>query len=589
MANFVTVEQFAVSEFAAVEQFDLPAAYSDEEFTVDDEIVLRDILNDLCSRVGLSASTDFGFSTATQHVDGFVIATRDSVRNIIAPLLQVYFADLTEIDGKLVSVNRGGSSVQTVPEDDLGAFIFADGRTESGPARLEVGRTQDVELPQRLDLTYFSKDNLYQQSTQGAVRQSVDTSKEMVTVNTPLTLGDDKARQAAESLLYDQWLQRTRYLLFLPPKYLKLAPGDVITLPTPMGNKRARIVGDEVAPFGAVLVKAVADDPGVVSQYAQGETPGNTGPSLFEIGDATLIAWNGNALLDEHADSVGIYLVAGSDQTSWAGCAVYMSSDGGASYQQIETLADAGIVGVADTVLGAAETTGLWDEVNTVDVTVLQGTPVSRSEAEVLAGENVCILGDEVLQFATVTPLGGNQYRLSKLLRGRRGTDAFWGDHAALEPFAILTTGTVKRAAISDGMINKNLLLKAVPVGKTLADVSADSVSIYGREYKCYAPCDVRGSRDESENLTITWKRRSRADADLRDYTDIPLGETTEAYEVDVMDGETVKRTLSSSTASVEYTAAQQTTDFGSTQAEVTVRVYQLGKYGRGYPQEATV
>ena len=71
----------------------------------------------------------------------------------------------------------------------------------------------------------------------------------------------------------------------------------------------------------------------------------------------------------------------------------------------------------------------------------------------------------------------------------------------------------------------------------------------------------------------------------------VAIGETTEAYEVDVMNGSTVVRTITGLTApTCTYTAAQQTTDFGSPQAAVTVRVYQMSAaVGRGYPREATV
>jgi len=333
----------------------------------------------------------------------------------------------------------------------------------------------------------------------------------------------------------------------------------------------------------------VADDPSVVSQYAQGLGPGNVPPDLWQIGDTLLIAWNGNALLDDHADSVGIYLAATGEGAGWMGCVVYVSFDSGASYQFLETLNYDSMIGSAETVLAAGESTGIWDDVNTVDIEVIYGTPISRSDAEVLAGENTALLGDEVIQFGVVTALGDNRYRLSHLLRGRRGTDAFWGDHAVDEPFVFLEEATVGRAELGDSLINKTILLKAVPAGLSLAEVSPQSVSIYGREYFCYPGCDVRGERDGGQNLTITWKRRSRKDADLRDYSDIPLSETTEAYEVDVMDGVTVKRTIEVSTPSASYSAADQTTDFGSPQSSVDIRIYQLGKIGRGYVKEATV
>ena len=69
----------------------------------------------------------------------------------------------------------------------------------------------------------------------------------------------------------------------------------------------------------------------------------------------------------------------------------------------------------------------------------------------------------------------------------------------------------------------------------------------------------------EPGDLVISWTRRSRAlAADSWTAPDVPLAEETEAYEVEVLDGGTVTRTLSTSTTSVTYSAAQQLADRGA-------------------------
>jgi hypothetical protein len=59
-----------------------------------------------------------------------------------------------------------------------------------------------------------------------------------------------------------------------------------------------------------------------------------------------------------------------------------------------------------------------WDTVSTVDVTMTSGVPLTDSDSNVLNGTNAAMVGNEIIQYATVTPLGGNSYRLSRLLRG---------------------------------------------------------------------------------------------------------------------------------------------------------------------------
>jgi hypothetical protein len=101
----------------------------------------------------------------------------------------------------------------------------------------------------------------------------------------------------------------------------------------------------------------------------------------------------------------------------------------------------------------------------------------------------------------------------------------------------------------------------------------------------------LRGSRNSGGDLTITWIRRTRFSGEWRDLVDVPLNESSEAYEVDVLDGTgQVIRTLSSSSPSVTYSAADQTTDFGMPQSVVEVAIYQLSAaVGRGFPGRATV
>jgi hypothetical protein len=95
-------------------------------------------------------------------------------------------------------------------------------------------------------------------------------------------------------------------------------------------------------------------------------------------------------------------------------------------------------------------------------------------------------------------------------------------------------------------------------------------------------------------DLTIRWTRRSRAlSADSWGAVDAPLAEETEAYEVEILDGGTVKRTLAASATSAIYSAAQQTADWGALLGPgdtLDVRIYQLSALiGRGAAKTATL
>ena len=97
-----------------------------------------------------------------------------------------------------------------------------------------------------------------------------------------------------------------------------------------------------------------------------------------------------------------------------------------------------------------------------------------------------------------------------------------------------------------------------------------------------------------SGDLTIRWTRRSRAlAADNWGGLEVPLAEELEAYEVEILDGVTVKRVLSTATTSVVYPSAQQATDWGALLGpgdSLTIRIFQLSAlFGRGAPKTATL
>jgi hypothetical protein len=95
-------------------------------------------------------------------------------------------------------------------------------------------------------------------------------------------------------------------------------------------------------------------------------------------------------------------------------------------------------------------------------------------------------------------------------------------------------------------------------------------------------------------DLTIRWTRRSRAlAADNWGGVGVPMAEETEAYEVEILDGATVKRVLSTTTTSAVYSAAAQNADWGALLgpgATLDIRIFQLSALvGRGAPKIVTL
>jgi hypothetical protein len=494
------------------------------------------ILADVFNQVGLTPS-QYDVSRVqdqTSFVEGFLVHTRQDARTAVQELLRLYDTDLIERDGVLVALKRGGAAVLTVPVADLGAHVTT-GAERDPPKKVEVKRLPELELPFRVDLRYYDRANNYQMGLQGATRFSKTQVQEPLTIHTTLVFHQDAARQKAEKELYRQWTEREQHLFSLGPAYLQLCAGDPLNIPVGPTLRRVRIVAMDIGLLGPLGIQAVLDDSFLLTQVAVGTAVVPT-VDLVIATTSTVIAWNGNALRDQDATAGGMYVAAfGPTGQDWTGCALYTSRDGGASYQRLDNLSQPSSAGTAATVLTATSPGDVFDAINTVDVNWVSGDPpLSTSDSDVLAGANAALLGTEYIQFATVTPQGGNVYRLSRLLRGRRGSEPHQGEHRIGEPFLLLSNLSVVHYPFGPEMVAKAILLKAVTTSQQLASVTAQTVYLEGDELRCYSPVQLAVTRDGGNNATLTWVRRTRLQGEMQDGHDVPLGELVESYELRV-------------------------------------------------------
>ena len=81
----------------------------------------------------------------------------------------------------------------------------------------------------------------------------------------------------------------------------------------------------------------------------------------------------------------------------------------------------------------------------------------------------------------------------------------------------------------------------------------------------------------------FTWIRRSRIDGDGWEAVEIPLGEESENYRLEIMAGATVKRAVEVTSSSYRYVATDIATDFGAVPTAYDLRVAQVSAaYGAG-------
>lgn len=303
---------------------------------------------------------------------------------------------------------------------------------------------------------------------------------------------------------------------------------------------------------------------------------------------------NVNAVRDADALDAGFYAAGcGFDPVNWRGASLYVSTDGGASYSLVRSISTAATMGYANDVLPDFAGGNIPDEISRVNVTMRNGTLSSTDFDGLLAGTNMAIIGDEIVHFRTATLEADGTYTLSGFLRGRRGSEHAMGTHAIADRFILLNTSNVYRVAQVTSDIGVEKSYKAVSSGSTLALATEKLFTNEGAGLKPYAPVQLGGGRDASNNLTINWTRRNRISGEWRDSVDVPMSETSESYEVDIYSDNTyatVVNTLTSTTPTVAYSAATQTGDGLTPGATVYFKVYQLSDtVGRGYDATGSV
>jgi hypothetical protein len=338
-----------------------------------------------------------------------------------------------------------------------------------------------------------------------------------------------------------------------------------------------------------IRINAVAEDVSVYDFYTPPGTNNTIPFENLEIPDTRLELID-TAAFPADDPQRGILRFAGAGLAeNWNGAVLYRSDDGGSNYYRIADIASAAIIGTVIDALPIG-TTHVFDESSDVTVVVLGGELQSVTTQAVLNGANAVIIGNEIIQFRTALLVEPGKYQLSGLLRGRLGTEWAVSTHIAGERFVFLD-GRVGRFTMPNGLIGQSRGYKPVSVGDTLSGTANRDFTYSAAALRPYSPVHIAGERNVAGDLTIRWTRRTRQGGDWLDGVDVPLNETQEAYEVEIMNGLSVVRSLSSITSpSVIYTAAMQVADFGSNQATVSVRVYQISEaVGRGYPGSATV
>jgi hypothetical protein len=518
---------------------------------------------------------DFGFNEIDTvaiggAIDGYLIDTNMSARNAIEPLLTAWQIGPIDTGTGIRFAGRARAPVASFGYEDL---------VDPGKSPLlELQRAQETELPHSVSVTVSDVLRDYRRATVTSSRlagHSTTTSKADLPIVAPLdvTLG------IADQWLHDLWIGREQVNFSLPPTDAVIEPGDILTVA--VGTQERTLLVTKVTDGDARAIESRGIypqlyQPAPIAVRSQNASPGAT------YGKPT-VAFVDIAHLSDTDPYYQPYVAITADP--WPGSfAIWRKVAGGGSYTLVATQDQRSIIG---TTLNAvvAGPVGVFDRATAISVRVVSGELQSITEAQVLAGGNLAAVQNtagtwEVFQYATATLTATNTYALTDLLRAQGGSEDAW--LAAIPPGSrfVALDDTLLSLPLSPNDIGLALAFKIGPASEDYTAGAYLDVAFTqeARGLLPWSPTDVRGRRDEtSGDVTFTWIRRSRLPgSDAWTVGDAALGEETEAYQLNVLNGIAIVRSVTVTSPTFLYPAAEQTADFGALQAVYTIQVAQV-------------
>ncbi|HZF95764.1 MAG TPA: phage tail protein [Allosphingosinicella sp.] len=568
-------DQDADPLIASAEGIGLAPAYRGLAYAVFEDLQLEDYGNRIPSlsfeieadaeppAIGAIASELSGGAIAdggTPSVSGYA-ATGDSVRSAVEALADV--VPLTLVDG-------GASLVLGTPA----AAAAAIGRADCSAAP-EISRRAAGSVAGEVSLGFYDPARDHQAGLQRAFRDGPTARADSRAL--AAAVWADEAKGFAEARLSWLWAARSTAKLRLSWRRLGLRPGSVVTLekepghwlverwllgPVTVDLELTRLPGREGAVPGASSGRPVSE-PDIVH-----------GPTVLRLFDLPL---------PSEGPEPWLAAVAAGTSPGWRRALLTVSFDGGSSWQDLGPTAQPAVIGTAMNAPAGASG-ALFDDRNVLDVELLHaGMDLEgRSDSALAGGANLAVLGSELVQFGRAQRVGERRYRLSRLLRGRRGTEWAAGAHVAGEAFVLLERDSILAIPVPPGAVGAEAALFAVGMSDGAGGVSATRTAM-AESLRPPSPVHLGAERLASGDVRIGWTRRSRLGWTWASGSDTPLAEEQELYRVTLASAG-ASRSVTVSEPFLLYTAGEQAAD--GLAGPLAIDVVQLGTHAASRPAQ---
>jgi hypothetical protein len=496
--------------------------------------------------------------------DGYLVDRPMSPRAMLDPLASAYAFGAVEEGGQLRFRQRGGAPAAEFAEDDL---VLPD---NGAPYRLT--RAQETELPREVSIGFTDGSSDYRRAA-AMSRRLVGGAAGTAHADVAMVTNAGEAQRRADIWLQDLWVGRESADFALPPSALALSPGDVVAL-TAGGRRRVLEIG-EINDTTQRSLKARSIDPEVFDlplppvRRRAPVAPAALGPVHALVLDLPP--------LDATEPPVLSRIAVFADP--WPGPVAVLKSTDGLSFTRAGMALAPSIVGETLDIL-PRHAAGCFQR-GGARVQLYGGALASIGDGPLLNGGNLAAMRNpdgawEVLQFGHAELVAEKIYALSRLLRGQAGTE--WAIADALPAgtsFVLLDEHVIPFARGLDAL-DRPMQLRIVAAGRDQGDPTALALGATPGDAALLPLCPVHiSAKRGASGVTFSWIRRGRFDADSWSG-EIPLGEASEQYRLEILSGGGVIRTLTTEATTALYPATDELADFGAAQSSLAVRVAQL-------------
>ncbi|HKX23564.1 MAG TPA: phage tail protein [Rhizorhapis sp.] len=492
-----------------------------------------------------------------------------SIADAVEPLINSFDLRLRPQGGRLI---MDGS---VAAEGAIAAATLARRVNGDMVAPVSSAKQAAALTPQTLSIRYYEAERDYQAGLQRAARPGA--GRQHVQIDLPAVVSASQAKGLAAQKAAALWRGRSTLELICGWSGLHRRPGTIMSLGGIAGLWSIESLQWEKMAVRLSLRQVAAGPPSVSLEASSGsavrEEDRLHGPTTLLLADLPHLG-------DGVAATPLVVAAAAGASAGWRRASLFVEEG-----DEIVAIGESGAPAVMGTSLSAPgmASAALFDDISALDVGLLDPAMVlaGASDDALLRGTNFCLLGQELLQFGHAVQTGPGQYRLTHLLRGRRGTEWAIGGHGSGENFLLIDAETLTK--VPDNHVRAGSELKLLAQGLGDAEPVEAALMVRGAAVKPPSPVHL-SILQESGGRIIRWTRRSRAGWVWTDHVDAPLGEEFERYRLRVLAGGTVLREAETATPEFSYSPAMAAEDVAAGGSSLTIEVCQTGALGVSEP-----